>query len=207
MRYCLTQAGFQVLGEVCEETDTLEAIKRCLPDVLIIDGHTLNKAFIQAIHSLASPISSVPIQVSILAIGDRQSAGEVISFLDNGVTGYVLREDETATIVAAVEMVAKHIPYVSPIIMPYVGYRLRHSAGHLKLTERESEVLRLLARGWDNRQISDSLFLAEQTIKNHISKIYAKLGANSRVTAMVQAIRIGLIRIEDLDPWTNTDCA
>ena len=114
-----------------------------------------------------------------------------------GVAGYVHKTDSLFTVVEAIRAVAQGQPWYSPRVQGEVRAWLQGETTAppeiAALTERERAVLRLLARGWDNRRIAGELFIGEQTVKNHVSHSYAKLGVHSRAEAVAWAWEHGLL--------------
>ena len=113
--------------------------------------------------------------------------------------GYLLKEEALETVVAAVRAVAGGEEWYSQQVMAKVAAWARGEAavppGVAGLTEREVEVLRLLARGWDNARIAEELCIAEGTVKNYVTSIYAKLNVGSRAEAVAWAWQHGVMRI------------
>jgi DNA-binding NarL/FixJ family response regulator len=114
-----------------------------------------------------------------------------------GACGYLLKDAPVEQILAAIEAAAAGESHLSPRIAADILDRVRTDAGRsalpdearAELTEREREVLRLIAEGKENAQIAEELFISVQTVKNHVSNILAKLEVENRVQAAVQAVQ------------------
>jgi len=130
------------------------------------------------------------------------STGEadVLDALDAGAAGYLLKDSQPKEIVGAIETAVRGETPLSPRIARLVVQRARMApsgqaatVAAADLTERELDVLRLLADGRDNRQIGEALYLSPTTVKRHVSSIVAKLGVSNRVQAAIWAVRAGLL--------------
>jgi DNA-binding NarL/FixJ family response regulator len=110
-----------------------------------------------------------------------------------GAAGYVRKDAEPETLVAAVRAVAEGRTYIDPAVGRWLS-----AAGEDELTAREREVLRYLALGRANREIAAALAIGEETVKSRVGHLLAKLGAENRAQAAVEALRRGLVSFEDL---------
>jgi DNA-binding NarL/FixJ family response regulator len=122
----------------------------------------------------------------------------VFGMLSAGVSGYVLKDERLTTLVDAVHAVSRGETWLSPRIASKVARRAigkRPGTAETPLTDREREVLRLMAQGLENAEIGAALVIADRTVKFHVSNIYAKLGATSRTAAVVEAIRRGWVAV------------
>jgi len=125
----------------------------------------------------------------------------VLDALEAGAAGYLLKDSEPDEIVRAVEAAVAGDTPLSPRIARLVVQRARMSPGGVEaaarlaeeLTERELDVLRLLANGADNNEIAQTLFLSTTTVKRHVTSIVAKLGVSNRVQAAIWAVRAGVL--------------
>jgi NarL family two-component system response regulator LiaR len=122
----------------------------------------------------------------------------VFGLLEAGAVGYVLKEEALETIEAAVRAAAQGKSWLSPKVAAKVMKRALGKEGAeeaIPLTERELEVLRLMAKGWSNQRIAEELSITERTVRFHVGNILAKLGVESRIEAVVEGVRRGLVRI------------
>ena len=128
---------------------------------------------------------------------DRQASCLYVSFLRcaPGAAGYVRKDAEPETLLAAVRAVARGKTYIDPSVSSQV---LHASAPHDELTPREREVLRRLALGLSNKEIADALCIGEETVKTHVGSVLSKLQVENRAQAIVQALRRGLVTLEEL---------
>jgi len=136
-------------------------------------------------------------QVTVLTVSAEES--KIIDALLAGACGYLLKDAEADQVVAAVQAAARGASVISPRVAAKVVDRLRReprlqrSDATTELTEREIAVLRLMALGLGNHEIAIKLYISENTVKNHVSKILMKLDVDNRVQATVRAIAEGLI--------------
>jgi DNA-binding NarL/FixJ family response regulator len=136
----------------------------------------------------------------VLVLTVASDERSVLEALIAGACGYLLKDATIEEIAAGVRAAAAGQSFVSPRIGHHVLQRLRGQAGsdhdisadEAKLSERELDILRLVAEGCDNDEIAERLFLSPRTVKNHVSSILAKLDMHNRVQAAVYAVRKGI---------------
>jgi DNA-binding NarL/FixJ family response regulator len=147
-------------------------------------------------------VSEVP-ETRVLILTTFDADEHVVDAIRAGASGFLLKEVEPEGFIAAIRTVASGDALLAPSVTRRLLEQMRdrlpvHSAeGQAKLgelTEREVEVLRLVARGLSNREIADRLILAEPTVKTHVSRTLVKLGLRDRVQAVVLAYELGLVR-------------
>jgi len=115
-----------------------------------------------------------------------------------GAIGYLLKSTEADELGRAIKAAADGQVQLAPEAAARLMREVRAPENPEDLTEREIEILKLLARGKANKEIASSLFVGEKTVKSHVSRILAKLGVQSRTQAALHAVRIGLVSIEEL---------
>lgn len=184
----LTEHGIVVAGKARDGEDALERIEALKPDVALLDVRMPRLDGIEVARRAArsSPDTAV---ILYTAFGDRAL---LIEALDAGARGFVLKEAPLAEVVRAVELVAAGKTYVDPVLASVLSV----GAGSDKLvnlTQREREVLRLLADGLANEEIGKRLFISAETVRTHIRKAMAKLDADTRTEAVATALRQSLI--------------
>ena len=120
-----------------------------------------------------------------------------------GAIGYLLKNTEADDLGRAIKAAADGQVQLAPEAASRLMREVRAPESPEPLTERETEVLELMARGKANKQISHALFIGEKTVKAHVSSILSKLGVQSRTQAALHAVRTGLVSLEDLseEPW------
>jgi two-component system response regulator DevR len=180
-----SQPGFEIVGEARTADEARSRIPAVRPDVAILDARLPDGSGIDVCRDIRSALPST--YCLILTSYDDQDA--VLAAILAGASGYVLKEVRAAGIVDAVRQVAMGRSLIDPGLIEQVMTRLRQGSpvGNklASLTEREREVLDLIADGLTNREIGERLFIAEKTVKNYVSSLLAKLGMQRRTQAAV----------------------
>ncbi len=177
---------------VAEASDGEEAIKQFRlhrPDVTLMDLQMPNMNGTEAISRIKSEFPDARILILSTYSGDVQ----VLRAIKAGARGYLLKGNVRTELLAAIRTIHaghKRIP-------PEIAAELAEHAGDDQLSSREVEVLRLIGMGNANKQIADKLSIGESTVKNHISNILSKLGANDRAHAVTIALQRGIIELDD----------
>lgn len=197
IRSLLSVAGIDVIGEAEDGSAAVELIQATDPDVVLLDVRMPRFDGLWTLRRLRERESTVP--VLILTTFDDDDV--VLDAIQAGARGYILKDVTLDQLTHAVTTLAAGGTLISPVITERVIRAVR--SGSLlpdrdalpaqPLTDREIEVLRLVAQGYGNRQIADALFLAEGTVKNHLSSILGKLGTRDRTNAVLKAIRSGIL--------------
>lgn len=184
------QPDIEVVGEVAEAHRLLESIARLQPDVLVLDAHMPGANVISAAQQIRSELPAV--KILVLSAYDRREY--VVGMLQAGAVGYVLKDDAPEMLVRAVRSVAGGEEWLSPRVVKILMRSVRSPSPAVlaDLTPRETEILILMAHGQKNDEIAEALVITSQTVKNHVNSIFSKLGVNSRVDAVLFAIRYGL---------------
>ena len=182
------QAGVRVVGEAATVAEALARVPAVHPDVAILDARLPDGSGIDVCRDIRSAMPDV--RCLILTSYDDNDA--VLAAIMAGASGYLLKEVRGAAIVQAVRDVAAGKSLLDPAVPERLFARLRSpptEERYESLTEREREVLDLIAAGLTNREIAERLFLAEKTVKNYVSGLLAKLGMRSRTQAAVYGIQ------------------
>ena len=183
LRVLLERAlDIELVGEAESGDAALELVETLQPDVAVLDCE------LPAMdgNEVAAAIRQRGWPVRVLALSAYDSERYVWGMLDAGAVGYLLKDEAPETIVAAVRAVARGEGYFSPpVAIKMAAWARGERPG--RLTEREVEVLRLVAEGLSNKEIAYRLTVTERTVQFHVSNILEKLGAASRVEAAVWA--------------------
>lgn len=192
--------GFDIVAECDDGDQVVEAVRAHSPDVVLLDVRMKRVDGLEATE-LVSSLSDPP-PILILTTFDED---EVLwGALRGGAAGFVLKESSPAQLISAVRCVAGGGSWLDPAVTPKVLAACRGTLGTRQeaerkaedLTEREHEVLRLIARGDTNPEIAESLVVSEATVKSHVGNIFAKLGVRDRAAAIIYAFEHGLVHPE-----------
>jgi DNA-binding NarL/FixJ family response regulator len=184
----LEQNGVEVVGRAADGQRALALIEELQPLVALVDIQMPHLSGIAVAQHAATSAPDTAI-VFYTAFGERALLSDA---LDAGVRGFVLKEAPLVDLVRAVQRVAAGETYVDPVLAGLlVGVQM--SSKLPQLTQRERDVLRLLADGLSNEEIGRRLFISPETVRTHVRKAMAKLDADTRTQAVATALRQSLI--------------
>ena len=194
LRSLLAEHDFPVIGEAPSGDAALPLIERRKPDVVLMDLSMPGTPGAEATRELLQRLPDV----TVLVVTVSAAESDVLGALEAGASGYLLKDSAPDQIVRAVEAAVDGDTPLSPRVAGLIVHRARGRAGDLDsstagLSEREIEVLRLLAEGLDNNEIALKLYLSPTTVKRHVSTIFSKAGVSNRVQAAIWAVRAGII--------------
>jgi len=201
------EADFNIVAEGDDGAVGIEIVKEYKPDVVLMDINMPNMNGVQATANLVRNYPKT--KVIILSIHDDESY--VTHALKTGAQGYLLKEMDADSLIEAIKVVHEGGSYLHPKITHNLVREYRRLAKenvpnvvngvieyrkplHL-LTKRECEVLQLMSEGKSNRAVAETLYISEKTVKNHVSNILQKMGANDRTQAVVSAIKKGWVDV------------
>ena len=180
--------GFEVLGEASDGAEAVRLAQALEPDVILMDLRMPGMDGLTAITELVR--RGVRARVLVLTTYDTDSY--VLPAIEAGATGYMLKDAPRAELLHAVRSAAHGQAVLSPAVTARLMSRVRTpSTG--PLSQRELEVLALVAGGGTNREAAARLFISEATVKTHLLNIYAKLGVGDRAAAVAEAFNRGLL--------------
>jgi DNA-binding NarL/FixJ family response regulator len=183
----LERSGIEIVGRAADGDEALTQIEAQQPRVAVVDVRMPRLSGIEVAQQAATVAPNTFI-VFYTAYGDRALLSEA---LDVGARGFVLKEAPLSDLVRAVERVALGEAYVDPVL---AGVLVSAQTEKIpSLTQREREVLRLLADGQSNEEIGKRLFISPETVRTHVRKAMAKLEADTRTQAVAEALRQSLI--------------
>jgi two-component system NarL family response regulator len=198
-----SEPDIELVGQASDGAEAVEKAGESLPDVVLMDIRMPRSSGIEACRALKDVVPSA--KIVMLTISDEEE--DLFEAIRAGASGYLLKDiplDEVADTVRAVDGGQSLInpSMAGKLLTEFATLARRDSedepAKHApapKLTEREMEVLRLVARGLNNRDIAKELFISENTVKNHVRNILEKLQIHSRMEAVMIAVREKLIEI------------
>lgn len=186
---------FRVVGIAASGEELLEHLAEWKPDLVLQD--LLLPGGIHGIETTKRVLERAP-STRVIALTASIDEARMMGALRAGALGYVRKDAEPETLLAAVRAVARGKTYIDPaaaaILTIFPG---TPAAGDL--TPRETDVLRQLALGRSNREIAATLDIGDETVKTHVGHVLAKLGVDNRAQATVQALKRGLVTLEELD--------
>ena len=196
LRNLLEEQGVHIVGEASEGATALNLVRELAPDVVVMDLNMPGMNGIEATQEIArlAPLT----RVVVLTISDQDA--DVMDAILAGACGYLLKDSTIEDLMQGIRAASVGEALISPHIAAKVLQRIRASGMQSdsavpapELSDRENEVLRLIANGKDNAQIAQDLHISPKTVKNHISNILMKLQIENRIQAAVYAVRRGLV--------------
>jgi DNA-binding NarL/FixJ family response regulator len=197
LRNLLEAQGLHVSGEAASGADAVRAVRETAPDVVVMDLNMPEMGGVEATRHIASvaPLT----RVVVLTISDEDA--DVMDAILAGACGYLLKSSSIDELMAGIHAAARGESLISPSIAAKVLQRVRATSAQPEiadaimsgLSDREIEVLKLIANGKDNAVIAAELHISPKTVKNHISNILMKLQIDNRIQAAVYAVRSGIV--------------
>jgi DNA-binding NarL/FixJ family response regulator len=190
----LGEHDIDVVGQAADGWEALKAVGRLAPDVVVMDLSLPRMSGIEAIAQMS--VDAPATRVLVLTISADEA--DVTKAILAGASGYLLKDASIEEIVAGVRAAAAGESLISSKVATTLLERVRSATSataehQAELSEREIEVMRLVAEGMDNAAIAEVLYISPQTVKNHISNILAKLQMENRIQAAVYAVRQGIV--------------
>lgn len=179
----------EVIGEAADGAEALRLTHELHPDVVLMD---LLMPVMDGITAISTIRREMP-DVEVLALTSVLEDASVIGAIRAGAIGYLLKNTAADELRRSIKAAAEGQVQLSPEAAARLMREVRAPESPEALTERETEVLRLLAQGQANKEIARSLAIGEKTVKTHVSNILAKLGVQSRTQAALYAVQIGLV--------------
>ncbi len=184
----------EVVGEVSNGREAIQAAHRIKPDVILMDLLMPEMDGITAIEILRRELPDIEVVALTSVLEDEKVVGAVRA----GAIGYLLKDTQADDLNQAIKAAAAGQVQLSPQAATRLIREIRAPESPEVLTERETDVLRLVAKGLSNKEIAGQLIIGEKTVKTHVSNILAKLQVSSRTQAALYAIRIGLVDIKPI---------
>jgi NarL family two-component system response regulator LiaR len=198
-----TETDIEVLGEATNGAEGVEKAVALRPDVVLMDVVMPKMDGIEATRR----ITAMPDAPRVLVLTSFAADDQVFPAIKAGALGYLLKDSGPNELIRAIRQVHRGEPSLEPAIASKVLFELAHPPKAEPttdpLTERELEVLRLIAQGYSNRQIADELVITEMTVRAHVSNILGKLHLASRTQAALFALREGLASMDDIPEFKD----
>ncbi|WP_386691504.1 Nitrate/nitrite response regulator protein NarL [Lonepinella sp. MS14434] len=173
--------NFLVIGEASNGNDGISFALRNNPDLIILDLNMKGLSGLDTLKALRN--EGVDARIVILTVSDAKN--DIFSLIDAGADGYLLKDTEPDILLKQIKQIAKGEMILSDSIKDLLLERCPSQEPIHSLTERELDVLQLIATGLSNKQIAHQLFISEETVKVHIRNLLRKLNVHSRVAATV----------------------
>ena len=197
LRNLLEEQGVQIVGEAAGGAEAVKIVREIAPDVVVMD---LNMPGMGGVDATRHITAIAPLtRVVMLTISDQDS--DVMDAILAGACGYLLKDASIQDLIAGIRAASHGESLISPTIAAKVLQRVRATTAQpeiantirAELSDREIEVLKLIANGKDNAVIAAELHISPKTVKNHISNILMKLQIDNRIQAAVYAVRSGIV--------------
>jgi len=199
-----TESDIQVVGEASDGAQAITNVLTLTPDVVLMDLVMPNVDGIEATRQI---VAQRP-ETRILVLTSFAADDKVLPAIKAGALGYLLKDSSPEQLVQAIRLVHRGEASLDPSIARKLLHELAHPPKQPPtpdpLTERELEILRLIAQGRSNREIAEELVIAEMTVRTHVSNILSKLHLASRTQAALYALRQGLASLDDIPPLTES---
>ncbi len=192
------EEDIEVVGEAGDGVAATELAATAVPDVVLMDVRMPKRSGIEACVSIKDVAPSA--KIIMLTVSDEEA--DLYDAVKNGASGYLLKDSSIDEVAQAIRVVAEGQSLISPSMavklldeFKQMTRSERQQVPTPRLTERELEVLKLVAQGLNNREIAKRLFISENTVKNHVRNILEKLQLHSRMEAVMYAVREKLLDI------------
>jgi len=189
------EVDFKVIGEAKDGAEAVSKVKELKPDVVLMDLRMPEMDGVEAMRQ----IRSIDADVKFIILTTYSDDDYIFSGIEAGARAYLLKDAPRDELFKAIRAVYKGESLIQPVVASKLLDRFsqlsRRTPSGEELSERELEVLCLMAKGAANKEISAELKIAQSTVKTHITNIFQKLGVNDRTEAVTQAIKKGLIRL------------
>jgi DNA-binding NarL/FixJ family response regulator len=193
--FLMLDPELEVVGEAKDGADALKKAHALRPDVVLMD---LLMPVMDGISAITAIRRELP-ETEVIALTSVLEDASVVGAVRAGAIGYLLKDTEGSELRAAIKAAAEGKVQLAPAAAARLLREVRAPESPEVLSERETEVLRMIARGLANKQIANDLHITEKTVKAHVSSILAKLGLASRTQAALHAVRIGLVTQDEID--------
>lgn len=197
---CDAEADMQVVGQAPDGQEACRLAAIHIPDVVVFD---INMPVLDGVQATRQLLEAQP-GIGVIILTMHRQDQYVFEAIKAGARAYLLKDADSDELLRAIRAVASGEAVLNPTIALRMMEEFRRQQndpvgadGITALTEREQDILRLVAQGMDNNEISDRLSLSEKTVRNRMTVIFEKLHVNNRVQAALYALRRGLARLDE----------
>jgi DNA-binding NarL/FixJ family response regulator len=190
------ESGIEVVGEAGDGVEGTALAESAAPDVVLLDVRMPKRSGIEACLAIKEAVPTA--KIIMLTVSDEEA--DLYEAVKSGASGYLLKDSSIEEVAQAVRVVADGQSLISPSMaiklideFKQMSKPEKTSGPGLRLTERELDVLRLVAQGHSNKEIAARLFISENTVKNHVRNMLEKLQLHSRMEAVMYAVRENLL--------------
>lgn len=185
-----SQPDFSVVGEAADGATGVELVRRLLPAVALMDLRMPQTDGVSAITQLRQ--EQLPTRILVLTTYDTDA--DIVRAVEAGATGYLLKDTPREELYRAIRAAARGESVLAPTVATRLMTQMRTPAED-RLSQREGEVLQLLAEGKSNRAIGRALHISVATVKTHLTHIYDKLGVSDRTSAVTEGLKRGIVHL------------
>lgn len=186
-----SQTDFEVVGEAEDGAAAVHLTDERLPQVVLMD---LRMPVMDGVSAIREIKSNQP-DVQILVLTTYDSDADILPAVEAGATGYLLKDSSRETLFRAIRAAARGESVLAPAVAARLMGQMRAPVEE-KLSNREIEVLQLVAEGSSNKEIAKRLHISQATVKSHLIHIFGKLGVSDRTAAVTSAFQRGILRLE-----------
>jgi two-component system, NarL family, response regulator LiaR len=197
-----TEPGMQIIGEAANGDEAVKQARKLIPDVILMDLVMPVMDGIEATRQIKQDMPSI----NILVLTSFSTNDKVIPSLNAGAIGYLLKDSSPTDLVRAIHQVSQGEGSLHPAVTRQVLSQIQTPAPPSEesieedLTERETEVLKLMAHGYSNAEIARLMVISNPTVHTHVSRILSKLNVSSRTQAALYALKKKLVTLDESTP-------
>lgn len=187
--------SIKVVGQAKDGVECMDLLKKLEADVLLLD---INMPVMNGIEVIKK-IKEEKIKIKIMVLTIHNEIDYILKAVDLGVHGYMLKDSDSSELITGIQTIFSGEPYIQPSLLPMLNNKLVERDSDKEkieiITNREMEVLKLLAEGLFNKEIASRLGISERTVKNHVSNLFKKIEVSDRTQAAIFAVKNDIVNI------------